>query len=520
MIIWAALYLPRVAFTGFFHDDWWLVVEVQNASAPFSLERLARFMDLGGAFAPRPVQGFICFVVSSLAGKSPVLWQLAAALGSLGCALAVRHFLRTLTRPARAWAAPHRAGWGLAADLGALAVIANPWTIGLTIWAHMAGAVPALAFFALASAQCFRNGPLWMRASLCALFLALSFLDYESFYLQWFVWPILIPVLGGFTRRRLWEAATFACVGVAVQLSAIGYNRWVAVLTQSNSKKTPANWAHLAQESVARLPEQLGPTVPNPPSWWLGFAVALAALGLLAVALRTRTKLSGWMRAGRALIYFPLAAALVVCSATVYALGGYAISAQGFMSRTTYGLNFALALGVFGLVQFGAAAHSAYIRGATLTVALAAIALLGYHQLRALSDFAHVWHVQQEVIRAFPAAKLAGVPHEGTGVLYIGPSYYRNIVIFGATWDLTGAVNNRDGDKRRPYTNLLWFYPATANYNWQWQEGKLTQELPGYWKQSNPLQRLYVWDYYRGTLEPAEEGFIYRASEHPEAHAL
>jgi hypothetical protein len=520
LLFWAVLYLPRALLVGFYHDDWWLLVEAINGTAPFSLDRFTCFVSTQSGFAPRPVQGIACFLVSSIGGTHPFAWQVASALATLFVAVSVRRLFLRLARPASGWQQQNDLHAMFSADIATLVVIANPWSIGLTIWAHMTGAVLSLGFFAQGATEFFRDGSLRSRSIMCFLWLLASFLSYESLYLQWCVLPILLLVLFGFSRNNWRVALALSAAAGLAQSVAIGFNRWIALKSPSNSKATPENWRELAQDSFRNLPDQLHATMPDTRSFWQIWLVAVVAVAVLSVVLRSWSDRGQWMRAARSLV-LPFAGVLMIAiTALVYALGAYAISTLGFASRTTYGLGLGLALIALGLLQYGLGSNHLWLRQAARALAMAAVAVMAFFQLKGLADFAHVWRVERDVISAFPIQQLRGVRPQEAAVLYVGPSYYRDIIIFGAAWDLTGAINNLPsrGPSRRAYADLLIFHPATGQYNWSWSGGKLVQELPDYWRQSYDVKHLYVWNYYTREFALAKDGLVVARRDHPEFH--
>jgi hypothetical protein len=125
-------------------------------------------------------------------------------------------------------------------------------------------------------------------------------------------------------------------------------------------------------------------------------------------------------------------------------------------------------------------------------------------------ELAAVWREENAVLRRVPVQQIRALPR-GTGirVLYIGPSYYGEMSIFGAFWELTGAVFSLPElrDLQDPDRRTIHIHPATALYNWSWDGSELTQEYRGYWKTMFPGKALYVWNYDEHRLLPVEKGF-------------
>jgi hypothetical protein len=81
---------------GFYLDDWWALLEPQHATAPFSLDRLHYFVGFTTSYGPRPLMGFIAFLVTSIAGPSPAATQFISTFLVLGAALSLRTWLNRI----------------------------------------------------------------------------------------------------------------------------------------------------------------------------------------------------------------------------------------------------------------------------------------------------------------------------------------------------------------------------------------------------------------------------------------
>jgi hypothetical protein len=111
------------------------------------------------------------------------------------------------------------------------------------------------------------------------------------------------------------------------------------------------------------------------------------------------------------------------------------------------------------------------------------------------------------VLARAPVEKLKVLPRDSR-VLYIGPSYYHDMVIFGADWDTTGAVFSLPPLSRgRLHNQGMVPIHAAAIYNWRWDGKNLIQEEPGYWTLRFSATRLFVWNFERGDLVEAAAGY-------------
>jgi hypothetical protein len=151
---------------------------------------------------------------------------------------------------------------------------------------------------------------------------------------------------------------------------------------------------------------------------------------------------------------------------------------------------------------------NAILKGGLVLPAIGIVVTAAVAQHATLQDWAYVWQQERRIVAAAPVNEISRLP-TGSSILYVGPSYYRNLVIFGASWDLTYAVFSRKplSENRKPDQGVITIHPATDLYKWSWDGSYLTQDLPGYWTQKSPVAHLYVWDYTRSRLNGVGAGF-------------
>src|SRR5439155_11405699 len=109
-------------------------VEPTHGTAPFLLGRLKLFVGLETPWATRPVDGFLMFLVNSIAGTSAFAYQLGAAFFVLLAALSLRAWFIALL-PKRDFSTRN-----LAADLAAIFWLSIPWSLASTAWPTLAPA--------------------------------------------------------------------------------------------------------------------------------------------------------------------------------------------------------------------------------------------------------------------------------------------------------------------------------------------------------------------------------------------
>jgi hypothetical protein len=507
MAAWAVLYARRPLVMGLYHDDWWGFIETTQGTAPFSLQRLALF--LLEEFPSRPIAGGLAFLTTSLSGSSAFCYQACAAIVVLLAALSLRGFLASLV-------AEHGRGRFLAADLGVVFWLSTPWSIAANSWVTCAAVqgLPAQVFFTEAARMVLRPERWTAKriAALCALLTA-SYLCYEAFYL------LIFPVAALALLFR-WRASAgkrqVARLGMALagsQLLAICFNRFVSRMEPSASKTFNAQWLQLYWNNLRTLPETFsGAAAPFSKLWAsLVFLLAAAALLVLAQALRDKRQGAG---AARVLGIVGLGLSWILFGTATYALAGYGYTGEGLTARTLVVATAATAVLFFAAVAtLLLLAPSRWAAGVLLGAALSIVCLNAWAQNARLATWVSVWGMEREVLSHTPLREIQALP-PGARILYVGPSYYRGLVIFGADWDITGAVFSLPplSENRKAHQGLRMIHAATTMYDWTWDGETLVQTCPGYFVSKFPTASLYVWDYERRLFYPVEKGFHLPAS--------
>ena len=124
---WAILYLPRPFVLGLYADDWWSLLEPLHATPPVSFDRLHYFVGFGTAYGPRPLQGLMAFLVTLVAGTSPVAIQFMSTLLVLASALSLRAWLNGMMSVFPSYRR-------FAGDFAVIFWLAMPWMLGETAW--------------------------------------------------------------------------------------------------------------------------------------------------------------------------------------------------------------------------------------------------------------------------------------------------------------------------------------------------------------------------------------------------
>ena len=503
---WAILYASRPFQLGFYHDDWWSFVEPAHGTAGFSLERLKLFVGPATTFAPRPVAGLVAFLLSSISGSSAFVFQVCGIVLVLMAALSLRAWLKGLL-------VEQDRRRVLIADLGTMFWLAIPWSLASTAFLTSAvGCLTAQLFFTEAARRSLPPRKLSSRHMVVlGLLLAASYLAYESFY---FVFLVVAVFCLQFHRQMFQNRrAIYSFLGAVfgAQLLAIGFNRYIFRLNPSQSKKFAANWFSLFEGNLWNLPRNLHSTVHRFTSLWVAMICVLVVAALATMLIKAATDKPRRL-AARILGMMLLGASVLPISTLTYSLAGYSYSAQGIDGRTLLGVSFGVTLIFFSLISTLLLSRGALITIGLLAAALSIVYVDAVAQKAVVSDWAIVWRQEQQVLEHVPVAEIDSLPPDSR-VLYIGPSHYHNVVVFGADWDITAAVFSVPGLSRgrKAFQGLTWIHSATMLHNWSWDGERLVADRPGNFTSFFPAKHLFVWNYDQGRVFEVEKGFRYLA---------
>jgi hypothetical protein len=498
---WLLLYAGRPLSLGFYSDDWDIYSQGPQGAAPFSLARFNHFVGIQTTQASRPAAGLIGFVINSIAGQSPFGHEVFCALFALLAALSLRAWLKSLL-PEMSW------GHSFAADLAAAVWLTVPWSVATTGWVTCAAAaLPAQIFFTeSARRMAARDGRESKQLLLSGALLLASYLSYETFYFQ----GILLGAFYWFHDRRGSGSRRYGVILTVcvVQTVSIAFNRFIAYFNPTKSKALASGWQSYFWESLRLLPsELLLSTASLGTAWTVLFEVLVVTAIASAVVLlfsSERRRLFGSL----GVITLSLGSIPVFCA--IYAVAGYRIAFTGFTSRTLAGVSWAVAVLVYGLLSVILLSRRRVIAVTGMAAALLFAVVSGMAQQLHVAELAEVWQAERVILARAPVEQIRSLPKDRqTRILYIGPAYRGNLPIFGAEWELTGAVFSLPElrEWQKPDQHPVDIHPATTLYDWSWDGAELVQELPGYWKRRFVTNALYIWSYDEGRLIRAEAGY-------------
>ncbi len=464
---------------GFYSDDWPNIVEAAHHGGPFSWDRWLQINER--IPLARPLQIPLMFLLSSLFGKSAVLWHLSLLAVVGVTAWVLRLFLRRLLGSLGAGGEP-------LADFAVALWLAVPWSLGYSAWPVALPNMLSFLLFLLAGIVLLRSRSIRSVAGASALFGA-SLLTYEAFYLQFLPLLALVALILSVAPVRAVEAPGIRSIAVlwtapgerrdfvwaglgllAVQLGAVGWNRLAAELQPWTAKRFDHQWAQETLQSMSGLPRQLALALPLGRGVATAAVLVLLALMVAGVLRRPRPDRDTYLRVVAVVL---VALCGLVLGVVVLSAAGYSLAALGRPSRTFISPNFWLLVGVvalFTLVRGGR--H----RGVQAVAGVALVVVLSLANINWVREWAEIWQVEREMVAELPAEQLQGADAEAL-VLVRNGLMVENARVFPDSWSIGGAVvdghpalRNGDGTYRR-------FVPYKAGFHNYWNGNRLTQRV-------------------------------------------
>lgn len=484
-------------FAGFYHDDWSTVVGPVFHGMAFSLARLSWSVHL---FLSRPVSGFSLFLFSSLADKSPYIWQILMSTLSIGAIYALSKALKAIGE---------YLGFKvekLDTLLFASLMIIFPWFLGGTIFVTAAISVLlALTFFSL-STSCFfkfldkgRSRMLFFSG----VFYMLCIFSYEAFYFQFLILGAIGIVITRITNKRIGRVLVLSLTLGLIQVLAIAWNRFSSPLAPAG-KTLYLEWLPLFIYTVEVFSKRLWATVQE-----ASYLASLAASGYLFSMLLVITEHR--KNKGISIFKIVLVAVLstlgVIMSILLYAFAGYGVAATGITSRTLLVPSFFIMLGLFVVHLF-----MNTIKGETKTIYLVSLGLLVFTIFAGyffrFREWKQSWQIQKSVIDAAPKEDIE-TTNKNAVIVYIGPTQYGDVTIFQASWDINGAINYSLFDtpecRSLGKCNFRTFITGRSDWETNWDGTTLTQVATDnnsvVWQ--GPAKEVWLWNYYKGTFSEA-----------------
>ena len=502
------MYSWRPFALGFYSDDWPNIVEAAHHGGPFSWER---WLQINQRIPlARPLQIPLMFLLSSLFGKSAILWQLSLLAVVAVTAWALRNFLGRLL----GWLG---AGSRAPADLAVALWLAVPWSLGYSAWPVALPNMLSFLLFLLAGTVLLRSRSVRSVLGATVLFGA-SILTYEAFYLQFLpllalvalvvlATPVAAPArtvdagdppisalrraLGG-DRALMWAGLSL----LAVQLGAVGWNRLAAQLQPWTAKRFNHQWAGETLDSLSGLPHQLALTLPS--GRWVATAAVLILLAFTVVSVLRHPRRG---RKTRSMVAAVILIALcgLVLGVVVLSMAGYSLAALGRPSRTFISPNFWMLLGTGALLFL---VEGARLRQAVTVVALVLVVVLSAANINWVREWAQIWQVEREMVAEFPAEQFQGADEKAL-VLVRNGLMVENARVFPDSWSIGGAIVDSHPGTRNPDGSYRRFVPYKAGWRNYWNGNRLTQRVGTAGDERRLVfsgSELWIWDLDRDTV--------------------
>jgi hypothetical protein len=472
---------------GLYADDWWYLIEPQHATAPFSLDRLHYFVGFGSNYVPRPLQGLTAFLVTSIAGSSPVAIQFLSALLVLASALSLRAWLNRFMSVLPGYS-------NLAGDFAVVFWLAMPWMLGVTAWpavAHNLGS--QIVFTELARLLLARERlTLGLAATVSAAIVASS-LFYEAFYFAIVPVVIVYAILGRGPAKNRPALALLLGICLIAQGIPIAFNRYSASLSLVTAKHFNPHWLQWVFGNLLAMPNAVLNSLPEYRLLGLLLAI-LTAICALVICLpasrpesgpRVRTYLSGLLA---------IALAILFISDVIYSAARYGLASTGLGSRTFFPSSLSFTLAFFAMICTAFIPGSKMVKVTLFASSAGLVLVLALAQHHRIEDWGYAWHEEVRILQSAPVDEIRRLPVQAS-ILYSGPYEYHGVGIFTVEWDLTAAVASLGplSQGRRPFEQLHAIYPAGDHINWSW-DGRTLWKKPSHGRaRAFPVQQLYLW---------------------------
>jgi hypothetical protein len=284
-------------------------------------------------------------------------------------------------------------------------------------------------------------------------------------------------------------------------------NRFVAYSNPDVSKSFAANWWALVRIAWQLTPSELKINMGLAGSFWVKLIWMFVAVSLVSLALRfaqTPERKTAAQHVG----LIVLGAIAIMLTTVIYALASYRITPVAFMGRSLTTVSWALSVVFFALISTTVLRQPRVLRVTAVTIGTLIIVVNYMALCTHLHELAFVWSEEKEVLDHVPTDQFQILP-PNSRVLYLGPAYFHDWVIFGADHELTGAVLSLPpfSEKRRAFEGWLPISPATMQYNWTWNGETLLQDCPGYFTKPFAAKHLFIWNYGDVRLREAQKGF-------------
>jgi hypothetical protein len=410
---------------GFYMDDWSVQARAVKHGAAFSKER---FREIAGVDPTRPGIAVSRFILSSLLGDRPMLWQLAMLLMN-GLVVVC------LARAARAicHAPMHRAPIFIT-----MSWLLLPWSTSSQFWTVLLPVELLLALFALLVASAIeRSTSRVLALSIQAGIYFWLCTSYEVFYGQFLAIVLIMVGVAALQHRPLRPALSMLISLGAAQILAVFWH-FESPRLAGGVRPIEHGWMRVAIINFKGLvPQMVQSMVEVRWPFYLVMFALLASSGYVLWQSRQEWA-TGSQVLGAALItgacVFGAGLSVLSFSLGLRPFAGVGVDNRNFI-LVSFWLVLLAALGAVTVLKF---ADRAWRRALTLMAFACGIILGIAHTVRGL-DWASAWTQQNHILQSAPVEQLLTAA-PGATVVLINPLTVNGAPIFSAPWDINYAL--------------------------------------------------------------------------------
>jgi hypothetical protein len=183
------------------------------------------------------------------------------------------------------------------------------------------------------------------------------------------------------------------------------------------------------------------------------------------------------------------------------------MSGLGYQTRTTIAVSVWLAFGIYFLAEASRPLPSFSVFGlrSARLVAVPLLLTLGFSYYRVQVLWITATDKLDQALKSAPITRLAALP-AGSSLVYLGPTAIKGFLYLGNVEMGVGlAAYHREltapgkflaplspTDRRSvTWTGRVWALVPNSQFHWDGQ--RLSHSLPGHWKFSSPVERLFIW---------------------------
>ncbi len=500
LLVWLALYIPRIWSLGFYYgDSWATIVAVSNGN----FHTYGSLSNLIIQFAPKPVAIFTHLLFVAIAGDNTYLWQAGLAAACLIGAVILYRFLSELDRK-------ENRTYSMQADLATALWLAMPLDLGATVLPNMFNALLGQAMFfgyglillRICRAEDIKRNDLFLAGGL----LVASYLSYEAYYFQFLV-PLGLIFLFNFSTISWRRLALLFAFTSALQGLCILYNRNIGFINPGlvGSKTFNSAWRDLINVDALRstldynLAHALGDFL-TPSVYCLYVILGAAICACLYRFFKKDWKISAVFTVGLLLL-----AISYVLAATTYALAGYGLTYMGVESRVAMVPVFLFALAAFLCFTVARGWKPAGVLACTGGLTL--IVVMGLLTHVQVKPWRISWELQRKVLRQFDhhTPKLKQLT-SASCVVFIGPYYIGPAPIFQADIQLSIAAKERFEPFQKWDGISPYFLSVHIGHRIKLLDDVLIQDTPGGSETRKECKDVWYWNYFENKFRRMKNG--------------